>query len=113
MMNVMSANDCRGRPGLFLACVKAGFLVFTLASGAPVVHAQDIEPRTFSNTPIGVNFLIAGYVYTEGGLSVDPSLPLTNAQSRTHTGVLGYARSIDVLGRSGKYELAANIPLVN
>ncbi len=26
--------------------------------------AQDIEPRAYSNAPIGVNFLIAGSTYT-------------------------------------------------
>ena len=30
-------------------------------------RAQDIEPRAYSNAPIGVNFLIAGYAYTRGG----------------------------------------------
>jgi len=104
-MNAMSANDGRRRVGLFLACVIAGFLAFTLAPGGPAAYAQDIEPRTYSNAPIGVNFLIAGYVYTDGGLASDPSLPLTNPQVRTHTGVLAYARSIDVLGRSGKFDV--------
>lgn len=80
-------------------------LLALLIAAAGGAAAQDIEPRTYSNTPIGVNFLIAGYVYTEGGLSVDPTLPLTNAQVRTYTGVLGYARSIDVLGRSGKFDV--------
>ena len=105
MMNVMSANVGRRRVGLFLACVIAGFLAFTLAPGGPAAYAQDIEPRTYSNAPIGVNFLIAGYVYTDGGLASDPSLPLTNPQVRTDTWVLGYARSIDVLGRSGKFDV--------
>jgi len=25
--------------------------------------AQDLEPRAFSNAPVGLNFLIAGYIY--------------------------------------------------
>ena len=33
--------------------------------------AQDIEPRSFSNAPVGVNFLIGGYAYTRGGLAFD------------------------------------------
>ncbi len=88
-----------------LACLKRGFFAFTLALGSAAVHAQSIEPRSFSNAPIGVNFLIGGYVYTYGGLSVDPSLPLTNAQVRTDTAILAYARSLDVLGRSAKFDV--------
>jgi hypothetical protein len=40
-----------------------------------VAHAQDIEPRAYSNAPIGVNFLIAGYAFTEGAVPFDASLP--------------------------------------
>ena len=31
-------------------------------------QAQDIEPRAYSNAPVGVNFLIAGYAYTKGAV---------------------------------------------
>jgi hypothetical protein len=40
------------------------------------VSAQDIEPRAYSNAPIGVNFLIAGYAYTRGGVAFGAQLPL-------------------------------------
>src|SRR6266850_5861359 len=96
-------NDCRRRLGLFH--VKAGFLAFTLALGSPAIHAQAIEPRSFTNAPVGLNFLLRAYVRTEGGLSVDPSLPLTNAHVRTDTGLFAYARSFDVLGRSAKFDV--------
>jgi len=77
--------------------------VFALGGGS--AHAQSIEPRTNTNAPIGINFLIAGYAYAEGGLSVDPSVPLTNANLRTHSTVLAYARSIDLWGQSGKFDV--------
>ena len=34
-------------------------------------RAQDMEPRSYSNAPVGMNFLVAGYVYTRGGLAFD------------------------------------------
>ena len=40
--------------GRVLACLKAGFFAFALALGSPAVHGQAIEPRSFSNAPIGV-----------------------------------------------------------
>ena len=46
----------------------------------PIAHAQDLEPRSYSNAPVGLNFLIAGYAYTQGGVAFDGSLPLTNPQ---------------------------------
>lgn len=68
-------------------------------------RAQDIEPRSYSNTRIGVNFVISGYAYAAGGLSFDPALPITEDRLRTHTVVFGYARSLDVPGTSVKEAL--------
>lgn len=76
------------------------FLTLALAVGAADAPAQEIEPRAFSNIPIGVEFLIAGYGYAEGGLVTDPALPLRNANLRTHTTVFTYARSLDIWGQS-------------
>lgn len=55
--------------------------------------------------PVGVNFLIAGYAYTEGGLAFDPSLPVDNPQLRTSSAVLAYARVLDLWGKSGKIDV--------
>jgi hypothetical protein len=73
-----------------------------MGSGA---YAQDLEPRAYVNTPIGLNFLIAGYGYASGGVATDPSLPLQNAHLQTHGLVLAYARSLDVWGKSGKVDV--------
>lgn len=61
-----------------------------------------MEPRSYSNAPVGLNFLIAGYAYTTGGVAFDTSLPLTNPDLTTHNGVLAYARVLDLWGRSAK-----------
>lgn len=79
------------------------FIMSVAAAGDAL--AQDMEPRAYSNTPVGVNFLIAGYAYSEGGVATDPTVPLTNANLHTRTAVLGYVRSLDVWGRSGKFDL--------
>jgi hypothetical protein len=77
----------------------------TLAVGTlSVAHAQDIEPRAYSNAPIGVNFLIAGYAYTEGAVPFDSSLPVKNAQLKTSSAVLAYAHVFDLWGKSGKFD---------
>ena len=67
--------------------------------------AQDLEPRAYVNTPVGLNFLIAGYAYSQGGLSTDPALPIEDAQLQIHGAVLAYARSLDVWGKSGKFDV--------
>ncbi len=52
----------------------AALLASAIHGLAPTAAAQDIEPRAYSNAPVGVNFLIAGYGYAEGGVASDPSL---------------------------------------
>jgi hypothetical protein len=77
-----------------------------LAFAAPLAAAQELEPRAYSNSPVGLNFLIAGYGYSEGGAAVNPWVPLTNADIRAHSGILAYVRTLDVFGRSGKIDVA-------
>jgi outer membrane putative beta-barrel porin/alpha-amylase len=68
-------------------------------------RAQDIEPRAYSNAPVGVNFLVAGYGYTQGGLPSDPALPITNDNLNTSSAFLGYARALGLRGKSGIFQV--------
>ena len=70
-------------------------------------HAQDIEPRAYSNAPVGVNFLIAGYAYTTGGLAFDSALPLSDPDLSTSNAVVAYARVLDFRGKSAKFDVIA------
>jgi hypothetical protein len=69
------------------------------------VNATDIEPRSYANIPVGLNFLIAGYAYTKGNVTFAPSVPITNGKLETHSGVLAYVRSLDIWGKSGKLDI--------
>jgi hypothetical protein len=82
---------------MLAACVLTG--------GVSPARAQDIEPRAYSNAPVGVNFLIAGYAYTRGGLSFDSAIPITNANLNTSNVVLAYAKVLDLWGKSGKFDV--------
>jgi hypothetical protein len=80
-------------------------VVVTLVVAASHAPAQDLEPRAYANTPVGLNFLIAGYSYTTGDVATDPALPIKDANLTLHTGWLAYARSLDFWGRSGKVDV--------
>jgi hypothetical protein len=81
--------------------IAALLLLFELS----VVHAQDLEPRAYSNIPVGLNFVLAGYGYTAGGVLFDPAVPLENANIKIHGSVFAYARSIKIGGMSGKIDM--------
>ena len=73
-----------------------------LFNTAPTVRAQDLEPRAYSNTPVGMNFLLAGYRYSEGALLFDPALPITDANATVDMGFLAYVRALGIAGKSAK-----------
>jgi hypothetical protein len=77
-------------------------LFASMGAGA---YAQDLEPRAYVNTPVGLNFLLAGYGYAAGGVATDPALPLQNAHLQVHSTLLAYARALDVWGTSGKVDV--------
>ena len=60
-----------------------------------------MDPRSYANVPVGLNFLLAGYGYSWGDVVLDPSVPITNASAKVNTGILGYIRSLDFWGESG------------
>jgi hypothetical protein len=76
---------------------------------SPVASAQDLEPRSYSNSPVGLNFLIAGYGNTDGAVAFDPAVPLTDAQIRTDSGVLAYVRTLDSWGHSAKFDVMTTV----
>jgi len=78
-------------------------LLFTVVPAG----AGEIEPRAYVNTPVGVNFLLAGYVYSKGDLSTPGSSPIKDAELTMNSGILAYARSLDVWGNSGKIDVIA------
>lgn len=73
--------------------------------GGSAVRAQSIEPRSYSNAPVGVNFVIGGYAYTRGGVSFDTSVPITDPHLAASSAVVGYARTLDLWGTSGKVDV--------
>ncbi len=74
------------------------------ASGS---RAQSMEPLSYTNAPIGLNFLLAGYGYLWGGVLVDPSLPVKDVNAKISTAGLTYTRVLDIAGQSGMLTLVA------
>jgi hypothetical protein len=104
--HIVTCNTIARRHARLLASAALFALAYLVAESA--AQAQDIEPRKWSDTPVGVNFLILGYAYTQGGIAFDPSLPVNNPHLETNSGALGFARSLDLWGLSGKFN--ASVP---
>ena len=85
--------------------VGAALVALALLTAA-TAQAQELEPRAYTNTPVGMNFLVLGYAYTKGDVAFDTSAPIEDGNITVHSAFLAYVRSLDVWGRSGKLQLA-------
>jgi len=88
---------------------STGFVALLAVGASSAAHAQDMEPRSYSNAPVGLNFLVTGYAYTRGGLAFDGALPVTDPQLNMSSAVLAYGRVLDIRGQSAKLNVA--VPL--
>jgi len=62
--------------------------------------AQELEPRAYSISPTGTNFIVAGFARSAGDIDFDPALPIEEASAVLHGTFLGYGRSLNFFGRS-------------
>jgi hypothetical protein len=67
---------------------------------------QELEPRAYSVSPVGVNFAVLGLARSSGDLSFDPTLPIEEEQATLKAVAAGYGRSLGVLGRSASMAIA-------
>jgi len=72
-------------PAASLISVCGGLGTFVLVLGIANAKAQDAEPRSYSNTPVGLDFLIAGHVYSQGKMAFDPDLSIADAKFHSNT----------------------------
>ena len=67
----------------------------------PQALAQSMEPLSYSNAPIGLNFLIVGGTHQTGSVLVDPTLPIKDVTAEVNTATLAYSHVFDFWGQSG------------
>ena len=102
LVNEQKIADRSSRMRLVTATAAVGTFIGVLGT---TLHAQDLEPRAYSNSPVGLNFVIAGYGYGSGTVLTDPALPLENVSNESHVGVLGFATTFGAFGQTGQFGL--------
>ena len=75
------------------------FAFFALAVAIPQARAQFTDPRTYNNTPIGINQLEFAYAHVHGNASIDASLAITGAKVDLNQGIVDYTRYFGALHR--------------
>ena len=87
------------------------WLLGILALSACDAGAQELEPRKYSNLPVGTNVLAAGYAWSNGNVLLDPALPIENLDANIQVGFVTFVHSFGLLARNAK--LAIMIPWSN
>src|SRR6266545_7856715 len=93
--------------------LATAIVMIAIVAPARSVYPQALEPRSYVNTPVGINFLLAGYSYTQGNVAFEASSPIKDAQVHVSSGVFAYARSLDLWGLSGKFAMALPVAKVS
>jgi hypothetical protein len=90
-----------------LHCCIRHLLWFALICVADASLAADVQPRLFTNIPVGVNFISLGYTRSEGNVTVDPSIAV-DVDAKLNTFVVSYSRAFGLFGQSALF--TAGIP---
>jgi len=80
-------------------------ILIVLWSCMALVQAQELEPRAYSAAPVGTNFILASYSLLTGDVLTDPSLPITDVESRFNAVGAGYSRVFDLFGSTASVAL--------
>lgn len=80
----------------------AALLVFLAATTLPICTAsgQDLEPRAYAASPVGVSFLAVIAGHSSGSVLVDPSLPIEDVRATVNSLGAGVGSVFDLFGHT-------------
>ena len=96
---------------MHLRLVTGVVLMLGVIAPATAVKAQELEPRAYSVSPYGVNFVVVSFGRSDGDIAFDPSSPFEDVSATIRTVGIGYVRSISVLGRSAN--IGVSVPILD
>lgn len=70
-----------------------------------VACAQELEPRTYSPSPVGTHFLVGTWSYLSGDVLTDSSLPITGVRAQFNLWSLAYVTTFGFLGHTASLGL--------
>ena len=96
------------RAGRIGAPATLAFFALAFFALAPPARAQDMEPRAYSPSPVGTNFLAVVVGNSRGAVLFDPTVPITDARADLYSTTVGYARAFGLGTRQGLVAAASS-----
>src|SRR5215472_5443606 len=82
---------------------------FLLTLLPPQVRAQFTDPRSYNNSPIGINQLELAYAHVHANASIDTSLTIPGARVDLNQGTIDYTRYLGLFHRLTWVEAAVPV----
>jgi outer membrane putative beta-barrel porin/alpha-amylase len=82
--------------------------IFAFAGSARPVVGQELEPRSYSASPIDSNFAVGAVSNSTGTVPLDPSLPLSDVRPSINTAILSFTHTFRLGARTANW--AVSIP---
>lgn len=82
--------------------LKGSGVLWPVVALPVLLCGQEMQPRAYLPSPIGVGFAGIAYSYSAGGLLFDPSLPLTDTSVNAHAPSISVGGSFSSFGRSSQ-----------
>ena len=61
--------------------------------------AQELDPRSYAATPVGVRFVLSALGYSSGAVLVDPTAPISDVRATIYSVAVGLGGTFALLGR--------------
>lgn len=95
-----------GDPNRAIRTIRVAVLAAYLSvAWTASTRAQEFEPRTYSVTPPGLNFVALVYGFANGAVFMDPSLPVDDVDADVHLVVGRYVRTLELFGLPSKVKV--------
>jgi hypothetical protein len=72
-------------------------------------RAQDMEPKAYSASPVGANFLVTSYSWSSGNVVSDPTLPISNVHADVQGLAIGAGHTFNLFGDLSLFSVAVPI----
>jgi len=89
-------------------CEQIYLIAATILACRTGCAAQELEPRAYSISPLGTNYVVVGFTRSAGDVSFAPTLPIEDARATLFGTFLGYGRSVNAFGRTAN--IAVTVP---
>ncbi|MBS7254640.1 transporter [Flavobacterium branchiicola] len=90
----------------FLVLPKIYLYVSLLFLFKNLAYSQDLEPRVYANVPKKLNVAAIGYVFMDGNVLTDPSLPISDFKLQSHNLAASYVRTFGLANKLARIQVS-------